>query len=345
MKPILSCIAALLLYGTMAAQQTVFTVEHSGSTSVYTNLDTAIQNAQSGDFIYLPGGIINFSGTISKSLNLVGAGFFADSTVATSQTIFPQTLNLIAGASNFSITGVFVQGNVLISGCSNVLFSRCRLGAQKVNSVNIMTASDNVYISGCIVAGAVNQNNLPPAFYLRNSILYGPIYANAITIKHCIIFEPANSNYGQLFYYNNSAGINLNNSLLENNIIFSPYVANPSASMVVNTFNNNVFSNINSIGSSTGQNNLLNITISNVFVTADLTYGSYNPTNNFKLAAGSPAIGAGTGGTDCGIYGGATPFKDGAIPFNPHIRVAEIPSVTNPNGNLDVHFEVSAQDN
>lgn len=343
MKPILSCIAALLLYGTMAAQQTVFTVEHSGSTSVYTNLDTAIQNAQSGDFIYLPGGIINFSGTISKSLNLVGAGFFADSTVATSQTIFPQTLNLTAGASNFSMTGVFVQGNVLISGCSNVLFSRCRLGTSKDNSVNIMEASGNININGC-TAGTINQNNYPPAFYIQNSILYGPIYANAITIKHCILFEPANGSFNQLFYYGNSTGMNLNNSLLENNIIYSPY-STPSASMVVNTFNNNVFCNVSSIGPSTGQNNQFNVTVSNVFVTPGITYGSYNPANNFKLAAGSPAIGAGTGGTDCGIYGGATPFKDGAMPFNPHIRVAEIPSVTNPNGNLDVHFEVSAQDN
>lgn len=38
-----------------------------------------------------------------------------------------------------------------------------------------------------------------------------------------------------------------------------------------------------------------------------------SPFADFHLQAGSPAIAAGTDGTDLGIYGGTTPWKDGGI--------------------------------
>lgn len=44
-----------------------------------------------------------------------------------------------------------------------------------------------------------------------------------------------------------------------------------------------------------------------------------------------------------GIYGGSTPWKEGAIPSNPHIFFKNISNATDGSGNLPVQIKVSAQ--
>jgi hypothetical protein len=93
-------------------------------------------------------------------------------------------------------------------------------------------------------------------------------------------------------------------------------------------------------GSDISEQNLFSIT--NLFVVPNSTF---DYAGNYHLATGSPAIHAGKGGTDCGIYGGPRPYKEAAVPANPHIRSKTIADNTNAAGQLQVQATVVAQNN
>jgi hypothetical protein len=46
-----------------------------------------------------------------------------------------------------------------------------------------------------------------------------------------------------------------------------------------------------------------------------------------------------------GIYGGLFPYKEGAVPLNPHISLKNIAPQTDVNGDLNIQLKVNAQDN
>jgi len=95
----------------------------------------------------------------------------------------------------------------------------------------------------------------------------------------------------------------------------------------------------NSLGvSDVSEQNLFSVT--NLFMVPNT---AFDYTGNYHLAAGSPAIHAGKGSTDCGIYGGPRPYKEAAVPSNPHIRSKTIADNTNDTGQLQQTATVVAQ--
>ena len=64
---------------------------------------------------------------------------------------------------------------------------------------------------------------------------------------------------------------------------------------------------------------------------------------SFLLAPNSPAIGAGTGGTDCGIFGGSVPFVLGGIPPIPWVHQLNVNAAGTQGGGVDVNVKVRAQ--
>jgi hypothetical protein len=51
----------------------------------------------------------------------------------------------------------------------------------------------------------------------------------------------------------------------------------------------------------------------------------------------------GTDATQIGLYGSVFPYKDGAVPINPHIQAKTIAPVTNSIGELNIDIKVAAQ--
>jgi hypothetical protein len=90
-------------------------------------------------------------------------------------------------------------------------------------------------------------------------------------------------------------------------------------------------------------NNLVNLDAATVFVSE--TNGTYEFSDNLHLQNICPGVGAGTDGTDMGIYGTASPFKDGALPHVPHISRMDAATGTDASGNLPVSVRVAAQPN
>ncbi|HSK13334.1 MAG TPA: hypothetical protein VK907_08965, partial [Phnomibacter sp.] len=83
--------------------------------------------------------------------------------------------------------------------------------------------------------------------------------------------------------------------------------------------------------------------VTNLFIAQ--TGNAFSEKDDYHLTANSPARNAGFDGKDCGIYGGANPYKIGAVPMNPHIRSKEISAQTDGQGMLQIKATVVAQEN
>ena len=87
--------------------------------------------------------------------------------------------------------------------------------------------------------------------------------------------------------------------------------------------------------------NVLGVDPADLFVSE--ANGIYDFSDDVHLVPSSPGINMATDGTDVGVYGTNTPYKPGAVPFNPHLRSAVVDPVTNMNGELPVNIRVASQ--
>ncbi|KAF0130024.1 MAG: hypothetical protein FD155_1810 [Bacteroidetes bacterium] len=301
--------------------QKLITVQNGSSSTFYTTLDLAISNAGAGDTIYIPGGGHTISSPITKKLHLVGAGSNADSTYAVGITIINQ-ITLYTGADGGSIEGIYIYGGFnfgsgTTESVNGYLVKRCNITNIVFNSSNGLSNSSNISIIECNIIGTpiIGQ---PTMILINNCKIAGHLYG-------------------------------LTNSVIQNNIFFS----GNNFSGISCTFKNNIFLQLVGLGG-TNCTYLHNINVVNGINVG--SYGSGNiiesPENTFvnsgtedyHLKATSLGKNAGTDGTDIGIYGGAFPWKEGSIPFNPHFQTVQIAPTTDSIGNLNVNIKVAAQD-
>ena len=85
-------------------------------------------------------------------------------------------------------------------------------------------------------------------------------------------------------------------------------------------------------------NNKANVSSAALFV-GDATESS---DGRWKLKAGSPAIGAGEGGVDCGAYGGPNPYILSGLPVGPTIYELNVSSYVTSSGNLPMTIKVKS---
>jgi len=78
-----------------------------------------------------------------------------------------------------------------------------------------------------------------------------------------------------------------------------------------------------------------------VFVDLNGTLG-YSDDERYKLKAGSPAIGAGVSGVDCGAFGGVTPYVLSGLPPFPRIYEATIPGTAYSDKGLSCTIKIKA---
>jgi hypothetical protein len=179
-----------------------------------------------------------------------------------------------------------------------------------------------------------------------------------LTFQNCILGNGVGDVEGLLVVENciiyHSSSISFRNGRLLNNVFTS--TASNSFTVVGASYDNdqtailtnNVFAGGSLAVSShfdfvQTTNNLFNVVPTSVFAT--YTTPLTSPQNDLHLLTNSPASSFGIGGTDCGIYGGANPWKEGSLPPNPHIQAKAIGNVTNAQGELPVTIRVAAQGN
>jgi len=322
-----------------AYAQNQVALQHNGVSTLFTTIPAAVAAAVSGDTIYLPGG--SFPGfQIDKKLAIIGVGHNPASTVATGMTLISASISMSNANCDGSVfTGLRVNGDINSIGfdIDNVQISRCFVAGGITPNGNGSGGSENWTISECFfphiqfIKNSFVSNNLIGYYILNtqdclienNIFLLGgnsePISGNSCTVKNNIFKYFVDSYYSTI-----------SNSLFDNNIWSS------------GSLPNGVFGNGN-----IGTGNINDSNFDGLFT--NFSYATYNQNIDnlypfdFHLVNAAYNTG-GTNGTPIGIYGGTFPWKDGSLPFNPHILFKSIGNTTDPNGNLLINIHVEAQD-
>ncbi|NVN97080.1 hypothetical protein HXX01_02495 [Candidatus Nomurabacteria bacterium] len=322
--------------------QTLIAVQNGGTTSFYQQVDDAILNSQDGDTIYIPGGTWSLSRLINKRLHIVGVGYHPDSTNATFPTKLMGHLFLAAGSSEGSCTGLFLDGAIYDDYDPVELYKieRCYIsGGVQVNQQNSQFTFIENYISGNIYCGSGSAshfsffNSVIAAFTLNSRPFTNSVFRNNIFLS------ASSCDWGNCHYV-----IACSFSLFENNIFYNTWQYNALLAAVSNSiFKNNLFVDNNPFPNGSlnvGSNNLISQAQNCIIV----NYTGIHYSSDYHLQPTCPGKNAGTDGTDIGIYGGVYPWKDGGVPFNPHIQHIVTSPQTDSSGNLNVDIKVAAQD-
>lgn len=313
--------------------QTMIAVQNDAGSTFYASLDTAIVKAKAGDYIYLPGGNFTISKPIDKKLQIVGVGHNPDSCVATRITQVSGTIRIYKGSDHGSITGLKITGSIKFSGDNtdnvfpNIKLSyysieRCNIGAD----VRLLIQTSNIMVNECVINGSVTGSS-SQGFFLTKCIVSGSVsgfIANSFADNNVFL---------------NTSFTSFSGCFFRNNIFLNSGPAPSAGSTTV--FQNNSFTS--AVSSLYNCHN--NIVAATTGLFKNKTKTGFDYDQDYHVLATSPAHNAGTDGTDLGIYGTSSPWKEGSLPGNPHVQKVQSKTVSTIDGKLDVKTNISAQDN
>lgn len=333
--------------------QTIITVNNNpGANADYANLQHAIDSAAPGDVLHVYGSGTSYGDiTIDTPLTLIGPGYFLGQNPQTQVNMSSATVGAVtfnANSDNSLFTGFYVGTGMKLANVSNVIVSRNFI----VTNYNYYNLSNwgyyyysGIYISSC--SNIILQQNYfdgsSSSSHRRevqidnssgiaiNNNIFNKIAVGGITnyTSHYNIVGTANIQHN-IF----QGVISVSNSVIQNNV----FLYTNSSSMPSSTVQNNVFVQNDTTYAT---NNVINASNSAVLV-GHPTQGSYSSDGRYVLKSNSPAIGAGVGNTDCGIFGGADPYVLSGIPFVPNIHVLIVPSSGTSGGGINVNIKINA---
>ncbi len=328
---------------TPAIFATVRTVDNNtNAVAQFTNLQTAIDSSMVGDSIYVIGSPTNYGNiTITKKLIILGSGYNVQGTPYNFNSIVTNiTIDSLNGGSQVSgltfkglrITGSINSGSNTSFLKSNITIKRCRLDGYS------SVLGNGWVVNGNIINSALTLNN-HSNLIISNNIIYGYISTSndaTVLISNNDFIKSSN---GGLY--------SVTNALISNNIFYQ--IASFSTYDINNTFNKNIGYHATNVitlppANNTGSGNISNTNpnFKDVPTTAST---SYETTYDYTLNAGSPAINAGTDGTNLGVFGGSTPAANttGATTL-PQIEVFDVNNSLVPkDGTLHIHLKARQQ--
>jgi len=328
-------------YGKIARQ-------HNDTLTTYTDLIAAITASVNGDTLYLPGGPVYASNptiTIDKSLAIIGAGHYPDSTVATYQTTIAGTIKIVTGADGGVLCGVkcntlWFGSSVANQNVNNYRIMRCNITGELYPSFTGQSSSQYILISECIIntSSVWTSNYFTTVLFEKNIIHVDPsfYYGGPGLFNNCIFY----SDYSTFF--TNLAFNTFNNCIIIQSGPYSSLSIGSNSTIFNNLLVSYTLTNLTVTYNGPNTNTITKEPTTSTFENANTT--SFFYTNNYHVKTASNGHNTGTDGTDVGIYGTLIPYKESAVPFNPHISSKTIGTVTTPTGTLNVDIKVSAQD-
>lgn len=322
-------------------------VVQNGTANVFKTLDEAYSSASAGDTIYLPGGSFNFPSQVDKPLVWYGVGYHPDSTASTYYTRINNNATFSGNTDNSYISGIHFQASVAFGSTGNeavnITIHRCRI----IGSLNLRNNADaetdiNTVVSECIIDGNID------ALYGSNVRVEKSILKGVFNRFRSSLMEHNIISLGSYGNYRSYCISDVQNCLIINNIInynyYSIFIFDRYNNQN-NRFENNIFAGtaVFPDGTNSGSMNLTSVDLSTVFEHIEGNLSDFSFLHDFQMKSGSPAIGAGTGGVDMGIYGPESPFKTGGLPAVPHIRSVQVDQKSS-NGMLRLEIEASSQD-
>jgi len=327
-------VISMTMYGQKVALHTASGVQIFNGSNAFVNAHNA---ASSGDTIYLSGGTFYAPSSITKTLYIYGAGHYLDSTQATGKTFISGNLILDRNTDGTYIEGIDLTGEVRLQfssadTVSNITLAYCKISGNINLSYNSNTYTNNFVLIRSVVIGDINFTRATNAAVFNSILQNRCISSNGVNYENNICF----------FSHNYDWAISGDNNILKNNIFFTEYEHGSGVNGNGNQFYNNLFLFPNPPfgGSYTASGNYIDVSADSVFV--NNTLYSFNYASDYHLKY--PDIFIGTDSTQIGIYGGTFPYKEGAVPSNPHIQLKNVAPTSDSNGHLQIEFKISAQD-
>ena len=317
---------ALLAIVTVNAQQ--IAVVKGDVTSVYQTLAEAIDGAESGSFIYLPGGSFPISDEvkITKNLVIIGIGHNAESDNADGRTQIAGNLWFNEGSSGCAVMSCYINGDVIIGDggaqVDNVLLRYCNMnGLQVKNSTCLGTTLDQNYVRKTATFNGAPGN-------VTNNIIHRILSLNGGCVSYNIITSNDTNTNGNL----PSEALGASNAIIKNNVLFMEPGSGYGWSKSIHSGGNCQITN-NMVKSNFGNNCIvIKVSWSEVFENnAGVSITSnYHFKEAYKEYEGKSGIYADKG------------FSDSALPPVPYIIEKEIPEQTDASGKLNIKIKVKA---
>jgi hypothetical protein len=358
--------ATILVIVSLPCMATIRTVNNKGGAQ-YISLQAALDAAVHGDTIYVHGSTLSYGdASVKKRVVLIGAGF-----KPINQQNLPSTIsnlylirdNGTSDATASVICGFAISALYGSSGASGLTINNVRIFR---NSIGTVYAGGN----GISNEGWLIYNN-------RFNTVYGS--GNGGTSKNIAI----QNNFARYVYNMSESSVLIDhNVFIGSGNFYNVYYATISNNIFIRTsgevygdnvnyctFTNNI-TNLTTVaatnryspgtdfvgtytgtggGANTGANNIRGVDIQLENVT-DLN--NFSDVFNYRLKSSSPAKGAGSDGTDLGVYAPPYPFPSGGAPGSgfdtsptppvPQVLEVNIQNATiNPNGTLTVKVKAS----
>ncbi|MBF9219604.1 hypothetical protein [Hymenobacter ruricola] len=328
--------AVLLMLNPAAAQAKIWRIDNNaGSPGDFTTAQAAHDAAAVAvnDTLYFNGSGTTYGALhMTKRLYVFGPGFFLtqnSQTQAAPNHAYLDQLRVDPGAAGSLITGMTMYRVYLFA--SNILFKR-----------NYVASSNHAVVIGDnnqLVGSYTPSNVLCVQNYISTTNGYRALWvaggcSNIIVTNNFI----HSNNPGWQAVYALSSLIFSNNTvygILETNStdVTNTYLYGGSLAGGSNSYHNNIG---NGTQFPAGNGNVQNQPIADVCVNTGSDDGLY------QLKPGSPAIGAGLGGVDIGMFGGADPYVLSGLPAIPAIWSFSAPSSGSGASGLNVNIKAKS---
>lgn len=339
------------------AQAKIWRVNNNtGVQADFTTLQAAHDGATSGDTLHVEGSPTNYGGLqLTKKLTLFGPGYYLaenPNTQAFLQTAKVSTIYFYVGSEGSSITGFDVSSNS-VNIYANDIVVRKNNFANDANqsthdyytgSVNTYGQSNNgsIPVTNIIIAQnygvRIDVNNPSSGILVTGNYIAAHGYSGDNSTQYCLT---TNGNANIIIQNNifRRGRVIAYNSTFTNNILYAGSYEGSG-----NLASNNLCSGTQF---PSGNSNKQNVDMSAVFVGAGT---GISTDGQWKLKAGSPALGAGYGSTaskkiDAGMYSGNTPYVLSGMPSMPAIYFFENQPVGSSSDPIDVSIKVRSAGN
>lgn len=328
MKKQFLLLATITLFA-MNAHATKLRVNNTSNTTIagilYNTLAAAYNAANAGDTIYIEPSPTDytFSGDVTKKIIVIGTGYFLDENVGLT---LSNVSSKISGAKVYGtgagslFAGIEFTDDVYAD-ADNLVFTRNRFRTRLYfDEYSAIDNRSNIVFNrnyfGFPIQRNYNSGTFSNLIFSNNIFQYGLYLNNASGVFEGNVYTSGSPGAGY-----DGWSLSVSNFIIRNNIFAGGDVSVGSG----NTFQNNICYSA-STNYPSGSGNQYNVSMTGVtFVNSGTSDSKY------KLKAGSPAIGAGIGGIDCGAFGGSTPYLLSGLPNIPVIYQLSVPA--NSNGN------------
>ena len=325
-------------------------VVQNGTAHSFENLTTAIDSANAGDTIYIPGGGFASPATIDKTLHWRGVGHYPDSTAATGFTNITNNVNFSGNCDNSTFEGICFTGSLVFGSTDNeatgIVMRRCRvignLSMRNNNGTSNGYPDLDFTLTECVTQGVYGNHGTnikleknmifgTTAYFYQCYFNHNYFCTNDYVVQYAFNCQYINNVFAQNQSIRYSENCNFQNNIFNGGMPYNP---------VTQTF--------------TGSGNIHSVGATNIFTSITGNIYSFSYDNDYHLKLGTTGTaedgtvgvsisGTATDGTNAGIYGTSLPYKEGAVPYAPHIQSATVDNQA-VSGNLGVQITVAAQE-